>query len=305
VSVETFDFQAYIAEHKDPEARQRSVAVGDYAFRLDVKWLRTLQALAPMRVLLGATARLWRGWGRKEVLEDAVRATEREATRVYNLARDAARDLHMAPVAIYVTPHLKDVPAVALGDEEETFVAVHTEAVRALDDASLSFLLGQQLARVHNGHVRYVTAQFYADEIAGMVVRWAIKPSLISLNKWSQHATITVDRGGLLACRSLDAATRQIVRQSLADKRMHEDVDLDDVMAELDETDDRGSLLERLFSRSPAVSRRVAALELFAETRYWRDHTGDAEPGGLSLSEVDDRVAVMISAGGTRPAESE
>lgn len=301
----SFDLQAYIAEHKDPEARSRSFSVGDYAYRADIKWLRTLHALVPVRLLLGATGKLWSGWGRKQVLEDAVRSSEKDASRVYGLARTAARMLHMAPVQVYVTPHLKEVPAAALGDEGEQFVAVHAEAVRAFDDTQLLFLLGRELGHVQNGHVRYTTAWFYADEVAGGAVKAALTPALTALTRWYRLATITADRAGLLACRDLEAARRQIVRQSLARARMHEDVDVDAVLGELERADQGQGLLERLLQRQPAVRIRLDALSRFTESRFWRDHVGQAEPGGLTLSEVDDAIEVLITGRQARSRESE
>lgn len=301
----SFDFQAYIGEHKDPQARGRSFSVGDYAFRADIKWLRTLHALTPVRALLAATSRLWSGWGRKRVLEDATRASEKDATRVYALSRQAARALHMAPMQVYVTPHLKDVPAQALGDDAEVFVALHTEAVRSYDDTALLFLLGRQLGHVQNGHVRYLTAYFYADEIAGSVVRWTLKPALAALSKWYRLATLTADRAGLLACKDLEAARRQIVHQSLARQRMHEDIDVDAVLAELERSDKGQGMLERLLQRNPGVGLRLRALEHFAQSRFYRDHIGEAEPGGTTLTEVDDAVDVLITGRGARDQENE
>src|SRR5690606_21217927 len=100
---------------------------------------------------------------------------------------------------------------------QETFVALHTEAVKNYDDKTLTFLIGRELGHAQNGHVIYLTAAFYADEVAGVIVKTAIKPSIVALNRWRQLATITADRAGLLCCRSLDVAIRQIVRESIAE----------------------------------------------------------------------------------------
>ena len=217
---ENFDFQAYVAAHKDPDERTRSLSFGDYAYRGDIKHLRTLHTLAPVRVLVSGTLQLWGGWGRSAILKGALKATPRDAQRVYDLAHRAGQRLHMLPTQVYVTGALKNVRAQALGDRDEGFVALHTEAVRSLDDDALLFHIGRQLGHIQNDHVLFQTAAFYGDEIAGVVVRWAIRPGLFALNQWRQRAALTADRAGLLACQSLSVATRQIVEHAVAGRRL-------------------------------------------------------------------------------------
>ncbi|PJB44775.1 MAG: hypothetical protein CO108_08300 [Deltaproteobacteria bacterium CG_4_9_14_3_um_filter_63_12] len=297
----TFDFQGYISNRKNPEERAKSLTFGDYAFRGDIKWLRTLTTLVPVRLMVGATMQLWSGWGRKEVLADAVRASEKDASRLLEVSNEAARALHMAPIPVYLTHHLKEVPAQALGDDEETFIAVHTGAVREMSDPQLTFVIGRQLGHAQNGHVIYQTAAFYVDEIANVVVRWAVAPGQVALNQWRRRAAITADRAGLLACRSLEVAGRQIIDEAIALERLEKDVDVDAFVKALEADGGKAGFFDKLTLKAPAVSIRLAALRAFSETQYYFDHIGKRSTEGRSMAEVDDEVEAVLRDGAGAP----
>lgn len=296
MAVETFDFQRYINEHRDPNKSHRSLPVGEYAYRGDVRLLRTLHTLAPVRLMVTATLRLWKTWGKRKLLKGSSRVGEQDAPRIRDLAMSAARALHLTPQVLYLTPQLRGEVARALGMNGEFFVAVQPESARTLDDAALLFVLGRELGHIQNGHVIYHTAAYYGDELAGMVVKWATTPAVLSLNRWRQHSELTADRAGLLACKNLEAARQQIARQSLAERQLESDIDIDAVINGDIELDNP-SYIKSFGERLPELRLRLAALEAFSKSRYYHDHLGDHPEEALTLSEVDAAVEEMISEG--------
>jgi Zn-dependent protease with chaperone function len=295
MSVETFDFQKYISEHRDPGAKRRSLPVGEYAFRGDVQALRALHGLAPARLLVGATLRFWQSFGgRKAVMEGAARASEQEAPRVYEQAMQAARALKMSPQVVLLTPNLKgNQVARALGMEDEALVAVQPMMVPAMDDAALRFFIGRELGHLQNGHAAYLTAAFYADEVAADAIRWALKPALLGLNRWRQRSELTADRAGLLCVRDLPTARLLIARHALADQRVESDVDAQAALDALSQPAEEGRW-RQWAERLPSLRLRVQALEAFARSQLWLDLTGQRDGEGLTLSEVDDEVEGML-----------
>jgi Zn-dependent protease with chaperone function len=296
-SLETFDFQKYISEHRDPNAKRKSLPVGEYAFRGDVQALRALHGLAPVRLVLGAALRFWQSFGRKRLLDQAVRASEHEAPRVHDQAMHAARSLKMNPQIVYMAPAMTGSQvARALGTQDETLVAVQPMMVPAMDDLALRFFIGRELGHIQNGHTMYHTAAFYADALASTPVRWALSLAVISLNHWRQRSELTADRAGLLCCRDPKVAVQQIARHALAEQRVESDVDVQTVLESLDQSNEglRSALWRRFSDRLPTLRLRVRALEVFAKSQYFQDAIGQSTAQSLTLSEVDDEVEEML-----------
>lgn len=292
-----FDFQRYIEEHREPGERRtgRARNVSDYAFRGDVKQLHTLDGLAPVRLVMSGSLRLWRGWGRARLLKDALRVGGGEAPRVSELARQCVSALHMPAQVVYVAPALRDVAARAVGTDGDLCVVVQPEAVKALSDAALLFVLGRELGHVQNGHVSYATAAFYAEDLANQVVRWAFTPAVTAIRGWLRRSQLTADRAGLLCCRDLGVAREQMLRAALGERRMEEDIDVDRYLEELEAK--KPGMLGSLSENFPDLRVRLAALQAFSECQFYLDHIGDRNQTGRSLSQVDDDVDEMLRGG--------
>ena len=181
-----------------------------------------------------------------------------------------------------------------MGDAEEAFVAVHHEAATVRSDEALRFMLGRELGHVQNGHVPHCTALFYADEIAGTAVRWALRPGLLALRRWRRHAALTADRAGLLCCHSVEVATQEICRALVAAQRQKQDVDLAEVMAQVMAVvgGEKASGDETEALADAAL--RVAALQRFAQSQYYYDHLKVRDDKGQTLAEIDDQLEGML-----------
>src|SRR5262249_5330988 len=113
-----FDFQRYVERRKGArEAQAREGAA--YAYAGDLRLLRALDRLRPVKLALEATVRLWRSAARAELLAGAVKATAREQTVVHRLGERCAERLHIPAPTIYVAPANRARDAHTLGTDDE------------------------------------------------------------------------------------------------------------------------------------------------------------------------------------------
>jgi Zn-dependent protease with chaperone function len=253
-----FDFQRYVERRKGArEAQAREGA--SYAYAGDLKVLRTLDRLRPVKLALEATERMWRSAARAELLGSAVRLSSTSLPALHALAARAAERLHIGAPTVYVAPSLPQ-PAATFGTNDEAYLLINAGLVDRLNEAELTDVIGRECAHIQNNHVMFVTALYYLVHFANRFVRWVVTPATLALRGWARRAEITADRGGLLCTRDLgvsEAARRKLI--------------------------DDGELAER----------RVAALRLFAESAYFRGVLG--QEGGPSADECDARVAEVLS----------
>src|SRR4051812_48176819 len=100
-----FDFSRYVAERKGARAAQVREGAG-YAYSGDLKVLRTLDKLRPVRLALEATIRMWKSVARAELLGTAVRVSPAQFPHIHALGLRCAETLHITPPTIYISPQL-------------------------------------------------------------------------------------------------------------------------------------------------------------------------------------------------------
>ena len=79
-----FDFQRYVERRKGALAAQAREGAA-YAYSGDLKVLRTLDKLRPVRISVEATVRLWGQAARAELLGSATRVTAKESPRLFSI----------------------------------------------------------------------------------------------------------------------------------------------------------------------------------------------------------------------------
>ncbi|MDB4964552.1 MAG: peptidase Ste24p [Myxococcales bacterium] len=249
-----FDFHRYVERRKGArEAQAREGAA--YAYAGDLRLLRTLDRLRPVKMALEATVRLWRSAARAELLAGAVKATAKERPAVHLLGQRCAERLHIALPTMYVAPNNLAREAYTLGTEDEAYVVLSGGLVEALNEAELADVIGRQFGKIQNQHVLPSTALYYLENFASRYVRWIVSPALAALRGWSTRALVTCDRAGLLCTRDVDVSATAL-------------------------------------EKTGADPRRVEALRLFAESEYFRAIKG--EQGGMTSEACDERVAEIL-----------
>jgi len=250
------DFQRYVERRKGArEAQAREGAA--YAYSGDLRVLRTLDRVRPVRMALDGAVRLWRS-KREELLAGAVKASPKEHAKVLLAAERCAQALHIAVPTVFVVPQQEHFEAYTFGTDEDAYIVLGQPLVARAAEPELLAVIGRECGHLQNGHVIYNTAYYYLTRDANRFVKWIVTPAVLALSSWRKRAQITCDRAGLLCARNLDA-----------------------VQAVLGAPDD------------PIALKRGEALRAFAESAYYRGILG--EEGGLSPAECDAKVAEILS----------
>src|SRR5262245_51989203 len=97
------DFQRYVERRRGAHQAQTREGA-HYAYAGDLRYLRTLDRLRPVRLALEAAGRMWASLARGELVKSATRASRAELTDVYAVALRAAQTLHVEMPPVYVLP---------------------------------------------------------------------------------------------------------------------------------------------------------------------------------------------------------
>ncbi|MBE7450817.1 MAG: M48 family metallopeptidase [Kofleriaceae bacterium] len=292
-----FDFARYVLERRG-EVAVRAQSGTAYGFSGERKLRRTFIGTRPVTMAVEATNRLWNDRARDELLAAARLASE-DQPRVWTAAKRAAEALRLPAPAVYVAAPAFPVRLAALGTDDQPYVVIRKDVVDALTDGELVAALGHELGHVQDGHVPYVTATHYLTHAAGFFVRWMVQPAMMALKAWTRRAEITCDRAALLACRDLQVALTAIVKLEVGLER-GADFDAAAFLAEPPAAADKGlgqrlGQVGELFKAHPLLSKRIAALRLFADGALYAQLTGGDPGGHASTDDIDRRVADLLS----------
>lgn len=292
-----FDFQRYIQTRKDRPSGGGSASGGAskgggrsaYAFSRDLKVLQTLERARFVEMALAGALKLEQRW-RGDGLEGAEAVGADRHGRVQDLARVAAERLGVAVPEIVVMERLGARPATALGIEDDPRLALDARAVEALSDAELTFVLGQGLGHIANGHAPYLTTLFALDRMSEDFYGWVVQPARMAIGAWLKHGLVTADRAGMIASGSLEVSLRAAVKAAFA-------LDAgasapDDALARVDQAGDDVEAITSLVSERTGLTQRLLAMRAFVRSEPYRRAVGDA--GGESLATVDSEVERLI-----------
>jgi Zn-dependent protease with chaperone function len=287
-----FDFARYVA-YRRGLVEQRAREGGAYSYAGERKVRRALASARPVTLALEATTRLWKHAAKTDLLADAVHVTDEQFPALYHAARQASRPLGLEPPPVYVLPPGSEIRARVLGTNDDCHVMVNAEVLDSLSERELVAVIGHELGHIQNNHVIYTTALYYLRHSAGLLVRWAVQPAIVTLQAWSRRAEITCDRAALIATRDLDATLSSMIRISLGDDRG--DFSVEEYLKQLPETRRGIGKYAELFRSHPYLPKRVQALKLFAGSQFYRKLVGRETTGGLSADDLDAKVAEILS----------
>jgi Zn-dependent protease with chaperone function len=288
-----FDFARYVA-YRRGMIEQRAREGGAYAYSGERKVRRTLGGARPVSLAIEATTRLWKSAAKDDLLEGATRATDQEVPQLYRAQQAAAVALGLASPPVYALPAGSSIRAQALGTDDDCTVLVGSEVMDSLSERELVALVGHELGHVQNNHVLYGTALYYLQHSSVLFVRWIVQPAVMTLQAWSRRAEITCDRAALIATRDLDATLSAMVKVALGPAKAAE-IDVAEYLRKLTETERGVGKYAEIFHSHPYLPKRAQALELFADSQFYRKLTGGDVSAGLSAEDVDTRVAELLS----------
>ena len=211
-------------------------------------------------MLIGAVLQLillilftrWRFYN--HVLSRSVKANEKTLPEINRIATEAANRLAMRSPGVYVVQD-PQINAYALGLRNKIIV-LNTGLIDVASDDELTFIIGHELA-----HVKYGWS--VPLKVLGITIPL---PLLLS----SQHREYTCDRGGLIACRNLNAAILVLAKLALG-KRLADKVDIDHMYKDKEEVErDRMSKVSEFVATHPPIKNRVYQLRQFYESELYR-----------------------------------
>lgn len=136
------------------------------------------------------------------ILGTYIRLTEQTSPAIFAILRDVCRILDYPKVPeLYMTRLMSStvMPCVA----ETEYIVITDYVLENYDEDMLYFAFGNAITMILAGHVKMTTAAAYM----GCNI-WTALPQ-IKFKEYLHAADATSDRGGLLACQSLCAATRR------------------------------------------------------------------------------------------------
>ena len=292
-----FDFARYVLERRG-EVAVRAQTGTAYGFSGERKLRRTFIGTRPVTMAVEATTRLWNDKARDELLGSARLASD-DQPRVWTAAKRAADALRITAPSVYVATPTFPVRLAALGTDDQPYVVIRSDVAEALSDRELVAALGHEFGHVQNGHVLYVTATHYLAHAAGFFVRWMVQPAMMALKAWTRRAEVTCDRAALLACRDVQVALTTMGKLEIGLDR-GADFDVEGYLAAPPPEADKGigsriGQVGELFKSHPLLSKRIAALRLFADGALYVQVTGGDPAGRASTDDIDKQVADLLA----------
>lgn len=288
----TLDFEGFVTRRKAERAGGAAQGENDYSFVLDRQSRATVESARPIQLAVASTVRMWKQVWRGQLLGSAVRVSERQFPRIQTLTRECAQQLGIETPQVYIVndPRLN---AGTYGTEEESFIIVHSALVDHYSDEELRTVLGHECGHIHNAHVVYLTTLHYLKMIAAAFLPWIVYPATIPLNELSRRAEITCDRAGMLCAKNEQVAARALTKLVLGSRKLYDEFNLDAFLEQYEEGKDSiGRYMEALATH-PYLPKRVLAMRVFAQSELYRKTAGAGE-GGLTMTEVDDRVKALL-----------
>jgi Zn-dependent protease with chaperone function len=287
------DFDGFVARKLAESTDPGAVTVGhDYTYTFDRNSRIAFENTKPIALAVEMSVRLFKQIGAHQLLGNAVKVSERQFPRIQGITKTAAETLQINMPQVFVV-NSPVFNAGTLGTNEDSFIIVHSSLVDGYSDEELLTVIGHECGHIHNKHVAYLTALHYLTYMAGMFVPWVLQPALVGLRTWSRRAEVTCDRAGMLVSRDQQAAERAITKLAVGSRKLYEEVNLDAFLEQHEEgSQGIGKYLE-VFATHPWLPKRVLAMRAFGESQLFQKAIGKP-PTGLTMSEVDSRVAALL-----------
>lgn len=288
-----FDFHKYVERKKNPgSSPEARGGFGDYAFSADLKVLRQLERLAPVRIVVEASVRFWKSFQKNELLGTSIKVSSRQFPQLHQIVLECAETLNIPAPTVYVR-QASSINAATYGTNEESFILVHSGLLDRFSNEEIRFVIGHECGHIQNSHVVYHTAASFMAQGVGVYVKWVGLPASMALNAWSRRGEITCDRAGLVCCKDEQVALKAFMKLAVGSDKLFEEIDIEEYLAQLGEIKEGIGRFQEMFARHPYLPKRVQALRLFAESSYYKALKG--ERGGRPLDEVDREVEELIS----------
>lgn len=286
------DFDGFVARRKAGRAGGHEDGGHAYAYASDRQMRAGFEKVKPVELAVAAAVRMFKQFGKSELLGHSVKVSERQFSRVNGLAVECAQTLGIVAPTVYIRndPTLN---AGTYGTDDDAFIMVHSALVDHLTEDELRGVIGHECGHIHNNHVVYLTALHFLTQMAGVFVQWIVAPATMALRAWSRRAEITCDRAELLCTKNLEVSQRSLAKLALGSQKLYEQLDLDVFLEQHAESQEGIGRVRELFATHPWLPKRLLAIRAFSESALYRRHAGLGE-GGLTMEQVDEKVQALV-----------
>ena len=291
------DFKRFVATHRSgisvPAETTAPESGHAYAYASDRVTRLAFMKLRPVELAVTAAVRLFRAVGKSQLLANAVRVGPNQFPRVDALGAHCAETLGIAPPTIYIV-NSPVMNAMTFGTNDESLIVLHAALVDYFTDDELLSVIGHEAGHIHNNHVVYLTALYYLRSMASVFVKGIVYPAELALAGWMRRAEITCDRAGLLCAKNVDVSRRALAKLALGSSKLLAELNVKAFAEQLEEARSGIGRYAEITANHPWLAKRMKALRVFAQSALYRTHAG-LGPGGLSMSQVDEKVHEIIN----------
>lgn len=290
--VGTLDFKAFI-EGRNEERPGGSEGSGHaYAYVSDRNTRFAFEHVKPVELAVTAAVRIFKAMGKNQLLGNAVKVGPKQFPRIHKLTLQCAERLNIVPPTLYIT-NSPVMNAMTFGTNDDSFIVVHSALIDHFTDEELLSVIGHEAGHIHNSHVVYLTALYYLKHMASIFLKWIVAPAELALSGWKRRAEITCDRAGLLCCKDVGVSKRALAKLALGSTKLYEEFDIEAFADQYEEGKQGFGKFTEITASHPWLSKRMKALDAFAESELYKKHAG-LGTGGLSMEQVDEKVHEII-----------
>lgn len=286
------EFNKWVSERRGERAGEEEGGEHAYAYVLDRQTRLAFDNARPVQLAVEAVVRMYKAFGKNELLGQAVKIGPRQFPRVHGLVVDCSQTLGIPTPTVYIvnSPVLN---AGTFGTNDDSFILVHSALVDHMTDDELKSVIGHECGHIHNDHVVYLMTLDFLTRLASMFLWWIVAPALVSLRAWSRRAEITSDRAALLCVKDPVVVTRALGKLALGSHKLYDQLDLEVFLEQHDESREGPGRFAELLATHPWLPKRMLALRAFAQSRLFRSRAGLGD-SGLTMREVDDKVQEIV-----------
>src|SRR5215472_16302997 len=131
------DFNSFVQKKKEERAGGGPETTGhEYTYELDRQSRIAFEKSKPVQLAVEAAVRLVKQMKKHELLGQAVKVSDRQFPRIYQLSQRCADALHIAQPQVYIVNDPR-INAATLGTNDDSFIMVHSALVDHYSDEDL------------------------------------------------------------------------------------------------------------------------------------------------------------------------
>lgn len=219
-------------------------------------------------LLVIAVSAFWIKIQQGQLLGGSVKVSSKQFFEINSQAQTAAKRLCMKMPDVFIKQS-PTINAFATGFLDDRYtVVLHSTLVEALTQDEIIFILGHEFSHIKCGHTNFLlltdSAENFAQipfvsNILGFIFLW-----------WSRKGEYTCDRGGLIACRNLNAAISALAKLSIG-RELFEQMDLEALLDQRHEFNSNDAAkISELFGTHPSIVHRIHALKTFYDSPEYK-----------------------------------